>query len=173
MKTVETNDTVTISFVGTLANGEVFMSVDPTKPMSFTIGQSELPPTVNNGLIGKAVGDKIRIKVSSEEGYGPRQKRLLQTITNKEFRERVNPKPGMIISMTTERDGEQVKVPATVMEVNDDGVVIDYNHPLAGHDLTYEITILDIQKGTNRSSHSNRGRNQPLPAPLPPTYFSL
>lgn len=149
MKTVEQNDIVTIAFVGTLDNGDIFMNVDTSTPMSVTIGESELPPTVNNGLIGCAVGDKRKIKVTAEEGYGPRMKNLLQTITNKEFRERINPKPGMIISMTTERDGQPVKVPATIMEVNDEGVTIDYNHPLAGHNLTYEITILDIQKGTN------------------------
>ena len=149
MKVVEQNDSVTLTFIGTLDNGDEFMVKDNTDPITVTIGESELPPTIENGLIGLKEGDHRKIVVSPDEGYGPRQKNLLQTITNKEFIDRVKPKRGMIVHMNTTREGHEVKVPATVIDVNDDGVVIDYNHPLAGHNLTYQITILSIQKGTN------------------------
>ena len=149
MKVVETNDVVTLTFTGTLDNGEPFMVRDSENPISITIGQSDLPPTVENAIIGLAVGGSSKVTVPPEEGYGARQKDLLQTITSKEFMERVNPKPGMIISLKTEKEGEEVDVPATVMEVNDSSVVIDYNHPLAGHNLTYDITVVSIEKGTN------------------------
>ena len=52
----------------------------------------------------------------------------------------------MILSLKVERDGVDHQVPATVIEVHENSVVVDYNHPLAGHHLTYDITILDIQK---------------------------
>ena len=149
MKVVEKNDSVTLTFTGTLDNGDEFMVMDSTNPLTVSIGESELPPTIENGLIGLSEGEQRKIVVTPDEGYGPRQKDLLQTITNKEFRERVKPKPGMIVHMNTTREGHEVKVPATVIEVTDDGVVIDYNHPLAGHNLTYQITIVSIQKGTN------------------------
>ncbi len=50
----------------------------------------------------------------------------------------------MLLSQKIERDGVEQKVPLTVMEVKDDLVVVDYNHPLAGHHLTYDLTIIDI-----------------------------
>lgn len=149
MKIVEKNDTVTLTFIGTLDNGEEFMIRDESHPLTVTIGESDLPPTVENGLIGLKEGESRKIVVDPDEGYGPRQKDLLQTINNKDFIKRVKPKPGMIIHLNTTREGEDVKVPATVMEVSDESVVIDYNHPLAGHNLTYNVTISSIQKGAN------------------------
>lgn len=149
MKKVETNDSVKLTFVGTLDNGQEFMVRDNSDPLTITVGESDLPPTIENGIIGLGVGEKSKLTVDFEEGYGPRQKSLLQTISNKEIIERLNPKPGMIVYLNTEREGQEVQVPATVIELNDEGLVIDYNHPLAGHNLTYEITIVDIVKGTN------------------------
>jgi FKBP-type peptidyl-prolyl cis-trans isomerase 2 len=149
MSKVETNDTVTLSFIGTLDNGEEFMVRDSSNPLTIKLGESDLPPTIENGIVGLKAGEKRKISVTSEEGYGPRQKDLLQTITNKEVIKKLNAKPGMIVYLNTEREGQEVQVPATVIEVNKDDVVIDYNHPLAGHNLTYEITIIDIVKGTN------------------------
>lgn len=146
MTHVATNDTVTISFVGKLDNGAEFMTVTREKPMALTIGQSEMPPTVENGLIGMQTGQTRKIRVSPDEGYGPRQKDLLQTISNPEFIEKIKPRPGMILSLKVEREGKEHQVPATVIEVKGSEVVVDYNHPLAGHHLTYEITVLDIQK---------------------------
>lgn len=108
------------------------------------IGESELPPTVENSLLGMAVGQSRKVRVSPDEGYGPRRKDLLQTIASREFIDKVKPKPGMILSLKVDQDGEQTAVPATVMEVGEDSVVVDYNHPLAGHHLTYQLTILDI-----------------------------
>jgi FKBP-type peptidyl-prolyl cis-trans isomerase 2 len=146
MSKVDHNDIVTISFIGKLDNGAVFMSVEKEKPMTFTLGASELPPTVENALIGLEKGQTRKVRVTPDEGYGPRQKDLLQTIDNREFINKIKPKPGMLLSLKVNRDGEDHQVPATVIEVQENSVLVDYNHPLAGHHLTYEITILDIKK---------------------------
>jgi len=146
MKKVEQNDIVTLAFTGNLDNGEEFISVTREKPMKVHVGASEMPPTVENAIIGMEIGQTRKIRVSPEEGYGPRQKNLLQTISNPELLERIKPKPGMIFSLNIEREGKQHTVPATVIEIKNGEVVVDYNHPLAGHHLNYNITVLDIQK---------------------------
>lgn len=146
MKTVEQNDIVTLSFIGKLDNGTEFMTVTPEKPLSVHIGASEMPPSVESALVGMAIGQTRKVRVSPDEGYGPRQKDLLQTIGNTEFINKIQPKPGMILSLKVKRDGEDHQVPATVMEVHENSVLVDYNHPLAGHHLTYDITVLGIQK---------------------------
>lgn len=142
MSILSDNTVVTISYIGKLDNGEIFKITDSDSPITATIGNSELPPTLEETVKTMAVGQTTTVRVPPEEGYGARQKVLLQEIENKEFIERVQPKPGMVITLNANKDGEQIPVPATVMEIKGDIVVVDYNHPLAGHHLTYEVTLL-------------------------------
>lgn len=139
------NDMVTIAFTGKLDNGEVFIAVDRPEPLHTRIGDSKLPPTVEQALLEMTVGETRKIRIPPEEGFGPRQKDLLQTIDNQAMVDTLKPKPGMILSLKIDRDGVEQKVPATVISVAGSEVTVDYNHPLAGHHLTYELTLLDIQ----------------------------
>ena len=134
--------TVTIAVNGLLENGDVFFSVDKNKPLTFSLGNSDLPPTVEEALEAMEVGEVRKVKVTPEEGYGARQKDLLQTIENEELIKRLNPTPGMVVSLRANKDGEEQIIPATVIEVNEGSITVDYNHPLAGHDLTYELELL-------------------------------
>lgn len=143
---IQPNDSVTLSFTGTLDNGEVFMVVGPDKPLTVRIGNLELPPSVEQALIGMEIGQSRKIRIPPDEGFGPRQKELVQTITNREMIDRLKPKPGMVLAMKTEKDGREHTVPATVLRVTDGEVEVDYNHPLAGHHLTYTVTIIDIAR---------------------------
>ena len=144
MSHVKENDRVTICFIGKLDNGAVFKEISPLEPMTVQLGDSELPPTVEMGIVGMQQGETKKIRVSPDEGFGPRMKQLLIEVPRKNFGDRIDPKPGMILSQAVERDGVEHKVPATVMELKDDLVVLDYNHPLAGHHLTYELTVIRI-----------------------------
>lgn len=145
MAPIQDNAVATISFVGKLDNGEVFTENTQENALKVTLGTSDLPPTLESALKDMNIGDSIKVRVPPEEGYGPRQKMLLQEIDNKELIERVNPKPGMIVNLQVDKDGEPTQVPATVMEVNGSIVTVDYNHPLAGHHLTYEVTLLAVE----------------------------
>ena len=80
-----------------------------------------------------------------EEGYGARQKMLVQELAKSSFNQEIELRPGMILSLKVDRDGQQHTVPATVMEVSDASVTVDYNHPLAGHHLTYEVHIHKVE----------------------------
>lgn len=144
MDSVKENDRIAITFTGKLDNGAVFIEVLPAKPMTVNLGESELPPTVEMAIVGMRKGERKKIRVSPDEGYGPRLKNLVHEIPKKNFSGLIEPKPGMVLSQKVERDGVEQKVPFTVMEVKDDLVVVDYNHPLAGHHLTYDLTVVDI-----------------------------
>ncbi|BHH83349.1 FKBP-type peptidyl-prolyl cis-trans isomerase [Desulforhopalus sp. 52FAK] len=146
MSTPNTNDTVVIAFTGTLDNGEVFYTVTKEEPMHLVIGESSLPPTLESAITEMSAGDTQKVRVPPEEGYGPRQKELVQTIESEAMVEKLQPKPGMIISLKATKDGEERDVPATVIEVDGSKVTVDYNHPLAGHHLNYSVEILDIKK---------------------------
>ena len=146
MNTVKENDIVTISFIGKIDNGAVFIDVPPEKPMSVAVGNSDLPPTVDTAIIGMHKGESKTIRVSADEGYGPRLKELLLEIPLHNLGDKIKPKPGMLISQKITKDGVEHKVPATIIEIKDDLVVIDYNHPLAGHSLTYNLSVIDIKR---------------------------
>jgi FKBP-type peptidyl-prolyl cis-trans isomerase 2 len=138
------NDTVLLSFVGKLDNGEVFMTVEKEKPFRITIGNNDLPPTLEQEILKMQFGETRKIRVSPDEGYGPRQKELVQTIDNQLMVDSLRPRPGMIVALKVEKDGGEQKVPATVIAVEGSQVTVDYNHPLAGHHLTYDLTLLAL-----------------------------
>ena len=144
MSTVKENDEVKISFIGKLDNGAVFIEVPSSAPMTIKLGDSDLPPTVEMAIVGMKKGEVKKIRVSPDEGYGPRLKDLLHEVPKATFGDRIEPRPGMVLSQKVEKDGVDQKVPVTVIEVKEDAVVLDYNHPLAGHHLTYELTVTDI-----------------------------
>lgn len=140
------NDAVTIAFTGKLDNGEIFFEVTRDKPMQITLGTNDLPPTLEEAITKLTIGQEVEVRLPPEQGYGVRQKALLQTIDNQHMVDSLNPKPGMILSLKVDKDGSEQKVPATVIEVNGSEVTVDYNHPLAGHHLNYKLVLLEIVK---------------------------
>jgi FKBP-type peptidyl-prolyl cis-trans isomerase 2 len=146
MLKVQQNDKVTITFVGKLENGAIFLTVTEEEPAIITIGNSDIPPTLEQALIGMSVGEQKLVRIEPDEGYGPRRKDLLQTLSRNTFSAKMIPKVGMILSLKVKKEGNEHQVPATIVEINNDTLVVDYNHPLAGHNLNYNITVLAIEK---------------------------
>lgn len=140
----KTNDMVIFTFTGMLDNGEVFITSDKDKPAQAILGNSDLPPSLESGIMEMQVGETRKIRVPPEEGYGQRLTDLVQIIDNQKLVGTLNPKPGMIISLKVDKEGVEQKVPATVMTVEGSQITVDYNHPLAGHHLTYQVTLVEI-----------------------------
>ena len=140
----KTNDMVVFTFTGMLDNGEVFITSDKDKPAQAILGNSDLPPSLESGIMEMQVGETRKIRIPPEEGYGQRLTDLVQIIDNQKLVGTLNPKPGMIISLKVDKEGVEQKVPATVITVEGSQVTVDYNHPLAGHHLTYQVTLVEI-----------------------------
>ncbi len=149
---VEINDTVTISYIGKLENGTIFQEATATEPVTITIGNHDLPPTLEQALMGMAVGESKKTRIEPDEGYGPRRKDLLQTISRNTLGAKVAPQMGMVLSLQVEKDGNPHQIPATIVEITNDTITVDYNHPLAGHNLVYELKVEAISKGTEPSA---------------------
>ena len=149
MSSPQKNDTVSLFYTGKLDNGEPFKVVEKEEPLMVIIGNSDIPPTLEQAIMEMKIGDSRKIRVPPDEGFGVRQKDLVQVIDNEEMVKNINPKPGMILSLKVEKEGVEQKIPATVIKVDDSKVTIDYNHPLAGHHLTYHLTLSDINKAGN------------------------
>ncbi len=91
--------------------------------------------------MGMNPGETRTIHIQPEDAYGPHYSNLVHDIKREVFKGKLEPKPGMILSLTIEKDGQDQQVPTTVLAVNNDSVTVDYNHPLAGKILTYTVTL--------------------------------
>lgn len=145
MTVVQPGDTVTISFTATLETGEIVEQIKKEKPRSYTLGQGKLFPAVEITLLGMKSGTSRTVTIDPEDAYGTHHKDLVHTISRSNFGNKLNPKPGMILSLALEKDGQEHQVPATVISVNNEQVTVDYNHPLAGKKITYTILLHSIQ----------------------------
>ncbi len=141
---VTLTDTVTIAYTAALENGELIDRSPADKHVTLSIGGGRLFQAVEACLFGMEPGEERTIKVQPEDAYGFRLDELVQEVPRAGFKGKIEPKPGMILSLTVHRDGENHKVPATVVAVNDDTVTVDYNHPLAGEIIVYTVKLLAI-----------------------------
>ena len=145
MRQVEENDTVKVALVGTLDNETVFEVVEESSPRVFDLTDDSTPKPIKHVLLGMREGEMRKVRLEAEEGeYGIRRGDLLQEIPLTQFSTKIEPKVGLLLSMNVERDGTTHQIPATIVEIKPESVIIDYNHPLAGHPLTYTLTLVEI-----------------------------
>jgi peptidylprolyl isomerase len=144
MQTAQKDDYVTVEYEGMLKSGEIFESSDDNGPLSFVIGQNGVFPSFEKAVVGMAPGETKTALVGCDEAYGPRREELVQTINRSALDEKIDPQVGMVIGIDIERDGQSQNVPAMIIEINEELITIDYNHPLAGQDLQYKITLESI-----------------------------
>lgn len=145
MKKVKQGDSVTIEYVGMIDNGEVVESSAETGPFELEIGKGLMPPGFENAILDMQAGEEKTIVLQPEEAYGHIDKNLQHTLNKDALGETIDPKPGMVLGMTVNKDGQPHKVPALVTAIQGEEVTVDFNHPLAGKAITYKVTIKDIK----------------------------
>jgi peptidylprolyl isomerase len=133
-------DTVKVHYRGTLADGTEFDCSEGREPLEFEVGTGQVIPGFDVAVCELESGDTTVVTIVAAEAYGDRDDQALQVFPLDFFGGQV-PEAGWAVELATE-DGQ--RVPATVAEVTDDSVVLDFNHPLAGQDLTFEITLVEI-----------------------------
>lgn len=141
MAEAKRGDTVRVHYKGTLDDGSVFDSSEGREPLEFTLGGGQVIPGFEQGVQGMSVGDERTINIPSSDAYGEHRGELLLRVPREQFPPDVTPEVGQQLQMS---DGQQTFV-VTVQEVQDDAVVLDANHPLAGQALTFELKLVDIR----------------------------
>ena len=140
---ISTDSVVTMHFTVSTEDGTQIDSSRNGEPMVVLQGSHYLIQGLEDALIGKASGDKFELSVAPELAYGERHDALVQAVPKSMF-ENVEVEPGMQFRATTD-DGEQSVI---VIDVTDDEVVIDGNHPLSGLTLNFEVEIMDVRAAT-------------------------
>jgi len=123
-------------------DGKILEASTGRRPLQFKAGSHQVIPGFEKAIIGMKAGQKKSFKLSPEQGYGPRDPKAVKSIPKTQIPPDVKPKAGMVLD---NRDKNGRRVPVTVVAVKKDVVVIDYNHPLAGKTLNYEVEVLEVK----------------------------
>lgn len=114
------------------------------EPLDITLGQGQLPPALEERLRGAAIGDVIEVEFPAGEVFGDYDPDAIQSVPRSEFGDDVELVRGGEVSVSVEHeDGEIEELDAKVLEVDEEAVVLDFNHPLAGKPVTLQATVLD------------------------------
>ncbi len=139
--TPQDGQTVLVHYRGTLSDGSEFDSSKGRAPLQFTVGAGEVIPGFDVAVRGLEVGDSVTVTIPSTEAYGDRSPEAVHEFPRDAFPPEPDPEVGWIVELESE-DGQ--KMPATIVEVADGHVTLDFSHPLAGEDLTFEIELVSM-----------------------------
>jgi FKBP-type peptidyl-prolyl cis-trans isomerase SlyD len=137
---IENNQTVSLQYE-VKSEGSVIDSNIGQEPLRFTFGSGQIIPGLESRMAGMSVGETTEIVVPAEEAYGTYNEEAVQAVSKAQLQGVEEISPGMVLRGQN-ADGSPVEV--VVKEVREDEVIIDLNHPLAGRDLAFTVTILDI-----------------------------
>ncbi|MBI9076519.1 MAG: peptidylprolyl isomerase [Desulfatibacillum sp.] len=148
MQNVENGKFVLVHYTGTLESGEVFDSSKGRVPLEVLMGGGQLIAGFEKALVGMELNESKTFTLQPEEAYGPKTEELHKAFERSQIPPNLDPKVGDTVAM--QGPGGQ-PVPAKVIEADDEKVVIDLNHPLAGESLTFEIQVVGINDQATQS----------------------
>ncbi len=138
MAQVKSGDTVHVHYEGKLKSGELFDSSAGREPLEFTVGSGQVIPGFDKAVLDMEPGQKKTVNIPVDDAYGERTQEALISVPRSDFPADLNPEVGQDLTMSDEH-GNTFQV--VVAQVADDHIVLDANHPLAGEDLIFDITL--------------------------------
>src|SRR5690554_2579013 len=133
---------VTLHFALKLPDGQVVDSNFDKDPATLEIGDESLPVHIEANLFGMKAGDKKSYELTPEKAFGQHNPNNVQPFKRHEFGAGMVLEPGVMISFV---DVGQHELPGVISHVEDDEVQVDFNHPLAGHTLIFDVEIIDVE----------------------------
>lgn len=137
----QSGETVRVHYSGTLEDGSQFDSSTGRDPIEFSIGGGTVIPGFEAAVANLEVGGSVTVVIPADEAYGPRFEEAIQHVPLEAFADAGIPQVGWMVQVHSP-DGEEMT--ALIAEVDDEEAVLDFNHPLAGKDLTFELNLVEI-----------------------------
>jgi len=137
---------VTLAYSLRDEEGDVLDSSEEDGPLVYLHGHENIVPGLEKALTGKSVGEKVRVVVPPEEGYGEWDEEGVQVLARSNFPADVELEVGLQLVMEDE-DGDPT--PFWIAEIEGEDVTIDFNHPLAGAQLDFDVEILAVRDATS------------------------
>lgn len=122
-------------------NNEVVDSTEGKDPLEYTQGQKMIIPGLESNMEGLSVGDKKTVVVGAEDAYGKFDEAAIVEAPTEQLGEDAKPEIGMMLQATSPA-GQPI--PGKVIEVKEETVVVDFNHPLAGKELHFDVEIVEV-----------------------------
>ena len=135
---IKTGDTISVEYTGKFDSGETFDTSQGKAPLKFTVGAGQLIPGFDAAVISMLPGDKKTVTIEPEEGYGVHDPQRVTKMPRAGVPKDMEVKVGMAVQLADQAGNP---IPAMVMELTDEDVVLDLNHPLSGKTLVFDIEI--------------------------------
>ena len=132
---------VRMHFSIALEDGNIAESTFNDEPVEITVGAGELEKGLEMALIGLKPRDKQCLQLMPGQAFGFYDPQAVHTMSRREFSKDLSLEPGVIIAFTTP-DGDTV--PGLIRTVAHESVEVDFNHPLAGHTITFSVEVLAV-----------------------------
>ncbi|WP_163558325.1 FKBP-type peptidyl-prolyl cis-trans isomerase [Halomonas sp. NO4] len=132
---------VTLHFTLKLEDGTVVDSTRDKAPATFAVGDGNLPPGFENPIKGMGAGESGEFEITPEHAFGQHNPQNIQVLKREDF-EDMEPEVGTVMSFADPAGGE---LPGVIKSVEDTRVEVDFNHPLAGRTLTFEVEVVDVK----------------------------
>ena len=139
---ITSDSTVTMHFSLSLSDGTPVDGTPDGEPMTFTMGDGSMIAAFEESMLGLGVGDKQQVSLEPRETFGFPEEENKHWMKKSDFDLDVELEEGLVIEFSTPA-GDQV--PGILMEIAEDEVLVDFNHPLAGHEVIFAVEIVDIQ----------------------------
>ena len=134
---------ITLHFELKLENGDIVDSTFDSKAATFDYGDGSLLPTIERKLLGMIAGDNKSFTILPEDGFGQHNPNNLQQFARSDFGADLELTPGLMLSFA---DANKAELPGVVAEIHNDHVIVDFNHPLAGHTLQLAVEIIAVER---------------------------
>lgn len=135
---------ITLHFTLKLEDGTVVDSTKEKAPATFVFGDGNLPPGFEHPIKGLGAGQNAAFEITPEHAFGQHNEQNIQTLEREDFGDET-PEVGMVMSFA---DKAGTELPGVVKTIDGDRVEVDFNHPLAGRTLTFEVEVLDVGPAT-------------------------
>jgi FKBP-type peptidyl-prolyl cis-trans isomerase SlpA len=146
MMQIQENSKVTLHFALRLEDGQVVDSTFDQDPATLNVGDGNLPEGFEKHILGMSEGDKRTVRVEPEDAFGQINPGNIQSFKKEQFAQTGELEQGMIVSF---KDASGSELPGTIALIEADVVSVDFNHPLAGKSLDFDIEIIRVEANTD------------------------
>jgi len=153
MNTVQNDAFVAIEYTLTLGSGEIVDKSSAGRPLAIVMGSGQIIPGLEHALLGHNLGDAFAVDVPAIDGYGDVDEEMIQTMPRKNFPNGTELQIDMVFQAQTPHGAVSFRV----KEVLEDDVVVDFNHPLAGEHLHFDVKVVEVRAATDEDLHALHG----------------
>ena len=140
-RAIEKGDRVRLHFALFLETGEEIDTTRRSDPAMFTVGDGNLLPGFEAAILGMRAGDDAQIMIEAEDAFGLHREENVQVLRRDRFGDDMALEEGLMVSFS----GPGGELPGVVREIMEEHVEVDFNHPLAGRRILFDVSIIDVR----------------------------